>query len=445
MMRNISHVHIIGIGGAGLNGIAHILIDQGKKVTGGEKLSNKATDALKDRGVIITDDANTDFLNTANLVLVSSALKNDHPAILAARKKGIRVIKRHNLWEEWSKEREVIAIAGSHGKTTTAAMIAHIFESNDVPCGYLVGVHGRRSGKWGEGGPLIIEADEYDKTFLSLTPSIALITSIGRDHVDIYRSDAEYFSAFKKFAEKTIVHGGNLFVVDSINTKELLAGLRLTTYGLNISSSFYADSFQRTKTTTEFYIHYNEKSQLISLPIIGRHNIYNSIAAISASYMYGVSLELSAKALSSFPSLYRRMEFKGFFREIPIYDDYAHHWQEVESAIECMKEHYPKNRLVVYFQPHTYSRLEAFFSEYINVLSIADLAVIGDVYGARELHGVVVSKDLNASLPNSYTDTAKSPEDACKILQEVLVTGDVLVILSAGDGTKVIDSLVSST
>jgi len=234
MNLNFKNIHIIGIGGAGLNGIAHMLLDQGIKVTGAEKISNKATEVLLERQVEIFSDEDCSILKNTDMILVSSAVKNNHPVLIEAKKLGIPVKTRHWLWSELSKLKKIIAISGSHGKTSVSGMSAHIIRQLNLSYGYIVGIHGKGSGSWNSGDWMLIEADEYAHTFLSLNPYVALINNIDWDHVDIYSSEDEYIEEFVKFSDSVLSSGGKMIVNGDDSTilnKELYKNA--TTFGFS--------------------------------------------------------------------------------------------------------------------------------------------------------------------------------------------------------------------
>lgn len=433
-------IHIIGIAGAGLNGTANIFLEQGKEVTGSERLHNTATDYLRSRGVVITTDEDLSAIEGADLVLRSLAVKEPHPIIDYAKQHNIPVITREAIWKEWSKEREIIAVSGSHGKTTTTAMLIHIFKTTKQPCGFLLGVHGDGSSSWGA-GPFIIEADEYQRSFLSLVPRLAIVTNVDRDHVDAYKTDREYEGAFREFAEITLRNRGVIVAcLDDKGAERTLAGLPFISYSIdNLSAEWTARNISTTERGLKYdLLHKGTKLADIMLPILGQHNVLNSLAAIAAAAQYKIHPEKAAKALATFPSLYRRMQYKGETIDgITVFDDYAHAPAEVAATLRALKARYPSNRLVAYFQPHTFSRLQAFFHDFVKVLPIADIALIDEIYAARETGGNVSSADLVDKISMEQKYATHGPEDAVKQLMKILQPNDVLVTLTAGSGTMI--------
>lgn len=445
--NNIKRIHLVGIAGAGLNGIAHLLLDQGLFVTGADRTRNIATELLEKRGVIIVSDTDVSPIREADAMLISSAIKPDHIQVQEAKRLNIPIYTRHDLWKEWSASRQVIAVCGSHGKTTTAAMIAYIIKTMEQDCGYQFGsiVNELGSANWGQNGPLIIEADEYARTFLSLTPFIAVVTSVDPDHVDIYPDSATYEEAFRAFAEKTLVNSGKVLACgDAVGINRTLAGLSYITYGIQEGNFWRATHLKVGDKGFSFTVQ-KEGQELaeVHLQIPGHHNVLNALAAIAVVSYCGLEPELAGKALSKLKGIMRRLEYKGEVNQIYIFDDYAHMPREIEATIQALRAQFKYNRLVAYFQPHTFSRLNAFLHDFAEALSFADVVRLGDVYGARETSGFVNSYHL-LDLVN-VTDKAVVGDvlGAVKDLVQTLKPGDILAVMSAGDGTKVSDGVLS--
>lgn len=308
-LLSFKKIHIIGIAGAGLNGIANIFLDQGKQVSGSERLRNAATEYLESRGVIITADDDLSAVRHADVVVISSAVKEGHPLVDYAREHNTPVITRHAIWEEWSKQRDIIAVSESHGKTTTTAMIAHIFRTVGYDCGFLVGIHGKGAGSWGA-GPLILEADEYKRTFLSLRPKLSVITSVDRDHVDVYNTDQEYEDAFRQFAHVTLQRGTVVACQDDAGVRRALAELDYLGYSAKDTSLPWAvQNLVVDGSGLRYQLLYKgEKITDGILPLPGEHNVLNALAAILVASQYGIEPRLATEALSMMPAISRRMQ-----------------------------------------------------------------------------------------------------------------------------------------
>ena len=439
-LQSFNKIHIIGIAGAGLNGTANLFLDQGKKVSGADRLRNAATEYLEARGVTITADDDITEAKDADVILISSAVKTDHPVVKYTGEHNILVITRHHLWETWSKQREIIAVSGSHGKTTTTAMIAHIFKTTKHECGFVVGIHGKGAGAWGS-GPFILEGDEYARTFLSITPKLAVITAIDRDHVDVYKSDQEYEDTFREFVQNTLKNNGSIIACnDDSGVQRVLKDCQYTSYGTQSGTADWSAQNITVEGGGLRYdlLHDGQKVVSVALPVPGEHNVLNSVAAIIVAHAHGIGIEAAAKALATLPGLYRRMQYKGETSDgIKVFDDYAHAPAEVEATLHALKQQYPDRRLIAYFQPHTFSRLEAFFNDYARILPIADVVLVDEVYAAREVSGSISSVELVAELSTEKKYATRSPEDAVQQLMSILQPNDVLVTLTAGSGTMI--------
>lgn len=440
-------IHIIGIAGAGLNGMASIFLDQGKKVSGSDRLRNAATQYLESRGVVITADNDVSEAKDADLILISSAVKEGHPIVDYARTHNIPVITRHAVWEAWSKQRQIIAVAGSHGKTTTTAMIVHIFKTSKHDCGFIVGIHGEGAGLWGS-GPFILESDEYARTFLAIKPKLAVITSIDRDHVDIYKTNQQYEEAFREFSQNTLANKGLLVACqDDLGVRRVLKDFKFIGYSIKDKEAAWAACNIAAEGSGLRYELFNNGKKVadVTLPVPGEHNVLNSLAAIITVNKYGITIKEAAKALVTLPALYRRMQYKGDTADgVKIFDDYAHAPAEVEATLRALKKQYPNRRLVAYFQPHTFSRLEAFFKDYLSVLPLADVVVVDKIYAARETSGNVDSADLVQQLNVRQKYATHGPQDAAKQLMKIIKPNDIIVTLTAGSGTIIGDSILQA-
>lgn len=447
MLENVRNIHIVGIAGAGLNGIAHLLLDQGFRVTGADRVRNTATKLLEERGVLIVFDSDISLLSQAQALLISSAVKPDHIQVQEAKRLEIPIYTRHDLWEEWSKRRPIIAICGSHGKTTTSGFLANIFKKSGHNFGYQFGsiINGLGSANWGDGGPLIVEADEYARTFLSLKPAVTVMTSIDPDHVDIYPDRQSYETAFRTFAEQTISGNGTVIACgDDEGVKRTLSGLGVITYGLNSNNQWEANNLEIDGNGYAFdVLNGGTKLARVNLQIPGKHIVLNCLAAIAAASQFGIEPTLAREGASELTGIVRRLENKGIVNGIRVFDDYAHMPKEIEATLNALKKQFKDSRIVGYFQPHTFSRLNAFLNDFATALSLADVVCLGDVYGARETSGPVNSAHLLELITVPKKMLVGDILHASDIISEILKPNDVLVVMSAGDGTKVSDAILT--
>ncbi|MEM8531322.1 MAG: UDP-N-acetylmuramate--L-alanine ligase [Chloroflexota bacterium] len=460
------HYHIIGIAGAGMSAIANIFLDQDHTISGSDMQHNAYVDALAARGATISAGHDTTHGADADAVLVTSAAKPDHPELQAAHNRGIPVLKRTDIWREWSQQRKVVAVAGTHGKTTTTALIAHILMHAQRDPGFLVGAHVPSLGtnaRWGSPeAPLIIEADEYDRAFLSLMPALAIITNIELDHVDIYPTAEVYDDAFVAFAN-TVQEARRLIVcADDAGVQRVLGATEATYYGideriagnpvdcrrqlLNWSASGVQSSAQGT--TFDLW-HYNQRTLSTrrlgprTMPLHGDHNVRNALAAIAATSLLGVNQETIAEALTTYRGAERRFELKGEVGGITIIDDYAHHPTEVLATLQAARRSYAERRIVAYLQPHTFSRTQALLDAWGDVFKDADVVRIGDIYAAREQNtSGVDSTQLVTRIRHPDVAVVGAVQEATTILENLLRPGDVLFTLGAGDGYQIGEELL---
>jgi UDP-N-acetylmuramate--alanine ligase len=454
--------HIVGIAGAGMSAIAHVLLDQGHSVSGSDMQRNALADALAARGAQVVLGHDAAHVVGADALVVTSAARPDHVEIAAARARGTPVLKRADLWREWSARRDVIAVAGTHGKTTTTAMIALGLTKAGLAPGFLIGGEVPdlgRNAQWGdERAPLVVEADEYDRTFLSLAPKIAVITNVEWDHVDIYPSQAGYDDAFRAFAA-TVPRAENLIVCgDDAGALRVAAEWpQATQYGIDDEVArdpvscrralldWMAAGAQAEAGGTAFQVWRYDRGTFATrslgmarIQLHGAHNVRNALAALAAVTQSGVAPSIALQALAEYRGARRRFELKGEAGGVTVVDDYAHHPAEVRATLAAARSRYPGRRIVAYLQPHTYSRTRALLGEWASAFGDADLVVVGDIYAARERDTLGIDAAALARAidhPNAYA--AGGMEHAVAELLGVLKPGDVLLTLGAGDGYKV--------
>lgn len=453
--------HIVGIAGAGMSAIAHVLLDQGHTVSGSDMQRSNVADALARRGAMIALGHDPANIAGADALVVTSAVKAEHPEIVAARAAGLPVLKRADLWREWSQQRPVVAVAGTHGKTTTTALIALALKRAGRDPGFLVGAEVPDLGVnacWGApDAPLVIEADEYDRTFLAITTHIAVITNVEWDHVDIYPSADDYDAAFQTFAQS--VHKPRNLIVcgDDAGVQRALDLPEATHYGVDemlgrdpVSCrrtlfDWTATNLRATPEGMQFDLwHYDQRSFATrslgprTLRLSGAHNVQNALAATAAATRLGVDQATIAEALASYRGAGRRFEVKGQAGGVTVIDDYAHHPTEVRVNLEAARARFDGQRLVVYVQPHTYSRTRALLDEWRDAFGAADVVRVGAIYAAREQDTLGMSdKALAAAIQHPDVQPVGDVPAASEALAALLQPGDVLLTLGAGDGYKV--------
>lgn len=446
----MSHYHFIGIGGTGLSAIARVLLEKGHQVSGSDQVMSPLAREIQDLGVKISIGHDSANVIGAEKVIRSSAIKDDNPEVIAARNAGISVIKRVDFLEELVSDQNVIAIAGTHGKTTTTSMIAWVLHSLGLDPSFVIGSIAKNMGvnaHYGSGEFFVIEADEYDNMFLGLRPAFSVITYVEHDHPDFFRTFDDYRAAFSKFVKRT-QDGGTVFVCrDEPGSFSLIDEIpqlvKKASYGFHPESSYQAHvipserpGIKSFKVIQHADIGVRELCT-IHLQIPGDHNILNATAVIALVDAMGLDMVKSAEALSKFSGAGRRFEIRGEAGGVIVVDDYAHHPTEIRATLQAAKEKYPDRRLVVVWQPHTFSRLQALFKEFTQAFSAADRVVITEIYAAREASSSFSASQIADNLEHPSVQFCKTLELAQNLLLEELRRGDLLLVLSAGDADQI--------
>ncbi|MEN9936262.1 MAG: hypothetical protein RLZZ387_2841 [Chloroflexota bacterium] len=453
--------HIVGIGGAGMSAIAHVLLDQGHQVQGSDAQRSALAAALEARGAAVFVGHSPEHLAGADALVATSAVKDDHVELRAARERGLQVLRRADLWREWSRERAVVAVAGTHGKTTTTALIALALTRAGMEPGYLVGGEVPDLGanaRWGApDAPLVIEADEYDRTFLALTPSVAVITNVEWDHVDIYPTKETYDEAFRQFARSVADPRRVIMCGDDVGAVRAVDEPRAVQYGVDdaVASNpascrltpldWTAANLRTDGVLTRFELwRYSQSTFATSLlggyavRLPGAHNVRNALAAIVACTALGVPHDAVRAALESYRGAKRRFELKGEAGGVTVVDDYAHHPTEVRVNVAAARARFPGRRLVVYLQPHTYSRTAALLDEWAGAFGDADAVRVGAIYAAREVDTLGVDATaLAGRISHQDVVAIGGVEQAAAALLAELRPGDVLLTMGAGDSHRV--------
>ncbi len=392
--NKINKIHFIGVGGAGMSGIAEILLNLNFQVSGSDLLESKITKRLESLGLVFFDMHEGENLSEVDLVVFSSAIKQDNPEILEAKKNNIKIMKRAEILAELTNLKKSILIAGSHGKTTTTCIAAHIFKENNLDPTYIIG--GKVSSfesnaNLGEGKHIFAEADESDGSFLLFNPDKAIITGIDNDHLETYQGNIENLKkAFVDFIKKV---KSTVFILDLEKKwiKDLSFGTeKIITYGFSSDADYKIIHYSQNQKGCSFVIK-DKKSgleHLFEIGIHGKHNILNSLAAILIALDEGIKLSGIRKALRSFTQVERRFEIitdNVFGKKITLVDDYGHHPSELKATIETIKEIWPDKKVVMAFQPHRYSRTKALFHDFVNILSKIDNLILMEIYPASEL------------------------------------------------------------
>lgn len=447
--------HIVGIGGAGMSAVARLLAARGQ-VSGSDEGRWPLAEALRPLGVTVHDRFDPRNVIGADVVIRSSAYGDEHPEIVAARSAGIPVWRRHDAWRHLARAMAVVAVAGTHGKTTTTAMCWSALRAGGKDPSLICGAEVRAAGAnayVGPGTELVIEADEYDRTFHALSPAVAVVTNVEHDHVDHFPTRAEYAEAFLQFALRVVPGGALVACVDDAGARELAERARerlrgradVVTYGTSPEAEVLIADARSGPRDASAEIRMELRRIPLRLSVPGVHNLRNATAAVLAAARLGVAPSDAARALAdaSLPS--RRLEVLGAVAGVTVVDSYAHHPTEIRTDIAAMRT---GGRVVALFQPHTASRLRAFFEDFAAALRDADVAVVAETFSsARERPDTEgLARRLAAAADASY---AADVEGAARALAERAGEGDVVLVLGAGDirdaGVRLLELLSSRT
>ena len=438
------HVHFIGIGGISMSGLAEILLEEGFSISGSDAKQSALTDSLAQKGatIYIGQKASNLSIRPA-LVVYTAAIREDNEEFKAAVDAGIPMLSRAELLGQIMDNYEKsIAVAGTHGKTTTTSMISQILlVAKADPTISVGGILEAIGGNIRVGGSevFITEACEYTNSFLHFHPKYSIITSVEAEHLDFFKDIDDIRRSFHEFAGNT-AHDGVLIINGQIAALDQITNnlsCSVTTYGLCENDDFYAKNITYNDHACGTYtlMHKTEDLGTVSLSVPGRHNVSNSLAAIALCLNLGLPLDVIKKGLLQFGGTKRRFEYKGTKNGITVIDDYAHHPTEVAATLTAARN-YPHGRIICVFQPHTYSRTKAFLSDFARVLSMADIVVLADIYAAREKNTIgISSKDLLAELQKNGQESYYFPsfDEIEKFLSEKCINNDLLITMGAGD------------
>lgn len=445
MFSSIKKIFFVGIGGIGMSGIAEILLDQGFRVAGSDRSLSEVTDRLRKLGAEIYEGHRTGNLaSDVDALVYSSAVPQDNPEIVEARRRKIPVIRRAEMLAEVMRLRYGIGIAGTHGKTTTTSMVSLVLMEGGLDPTVIVG--GKLSGlggtnaRLGRGDFIVVEADEFDRSFLSITPTVAVLTTLETDHLDCYRDLEDIKAAFVQFAAKVPFYGFVVLCLDEPALQDIMPQLhqkKIISYGLNPQADVQAADIRHKDNSTTFAVIRNGKDLgHVTLQIPGNHNVLNALGAITVGLELGVPFPKAKEGIEKFTGVYRRWEKKGEAGGITLYDDYAHHPTECRATLAGAKAGW-RRRVVCVFQPHLYSRTRDFYEEFGKAFLLADVLLVTDVYPAREepIQGITGELITNAAKQYGHKHAQYVPDkkDIPASLMKTVKTGDIVVTMGAGD------------
>lgn len=459
-----NRAHLIGICGTGLSAIAKVLVEKGWKVSGSDRCESPYQAELKKLGIRVFNDHKAGNIKNVDIVIRSSAIPDDNVEVVAAREKGIPVQKRADFLPTLIGDQLCIAVAGTHGKTTTTAMIAWILNQAGLDPSYIIGSVSKNLGTnahAGKGEYFVIEADEYDSMFLGLHPMIAIVTNVEHDHPDCYPTPEKYSQAFLNFLGNLVPHGLVILSADNIGAisirYRLPVNMPVFTYSAHLLKEQNPNSNQQNADyvltlsddgsyhlANQEVLHVQKNLLPLKVGVPGVHNIQNAMAASIAAFMAGVEPEIISSALDSFSGTGRRFEVVGDANGIVLIDDYAHHPTEIKATIQAARMAYPDRRLWVVWQPHTYSRTQTLMFDYSEEISKADRLVITEIFAAREQPNGFSSEQILLLVKDIPAIFAPTLDFAISHLEKNLKPGDVVLVLSAGDATRINQSLLKS-
>jgi UDP-N-acetylmuramate--alanine ligase len=442
----LRRLHFVGVGGVGMCGIAEILLQSTPlEISGCDLARSENTERLAALGATIAAGHDPAHVETADLLVISSAVGESNPEVEAAHAKGIPVIRRAEMLGEIMRLKQGIAVAGTHGKTTTTSLTGMVLTEAGFDPTIVVGGRVRILGtnaRLGQGEYLVAEADEYDRSFLELTPVVAVVTNVEADHLDTYRDLADILDAFAAFANRVPFYGSVVVCVDDPGARSLVPRIqrRVVTYGQSSEASLSAREVRLEAGGTTFDVVDAAQGRLgtARLKLPGRHNVANALAAIAVGRELSIPFETIARALEAFTGVVRRFEKKGERGGVLVVDDYAHHPTEIAATLAAARQVYPGRRLVALFQPHLFSRTRDFSEEFGRALAAADATVVMDVYASREkpipgVTGALVADAARRAKGGNGITYVSENKAVVECLERTLVAGDLLVTLGAGD------------
>ncbi len=449
------HIHFVGIAGIGMSGIAELLLNLGYRVSGSDLRDTAITRRLARLGGTVRQGHRAEWVEGADVVVVSSAVRPDNPEVVAARERQVPVIPRAAMLAELMRlSRYPIAVAGSHGKTSTTSMVGAVLAAGGLDPTVVIGGQVNSLGsnaQLGSGDFLVAEADESDGSFLHLSPVIEVVTNIDLEHLDFYRDLEQITGLFVEFIAKVPFWGAVVLCIDDANVARILPGIdkRVITYGLASQADVRARRvrYEGLASVFEVYIHDAPLGE-IRLPAPGRHNVQNALAAVAVGLELDIPFATIDEALRQYRGVQRRQQVKGEAAGITVVDDYGHHPTEIRATLEAIRQAWPDRRLVVLFQPHRYSRTQALFHEFCTAFHASDLLLVTDIYPASEpaIDGVD-GQALAAGIARHGHRRVMPVPDLDALVEQALAVvepDDVVLTLGAGDINRVGDRLLAA-
>src|SRR5215470_5300213 len=450
--RDIGPIHFVGIGGIGMSGIAEVLLNLGYAVQGSDAAENANVKRLREKGATVSVGHSATNLGEAEVVVVSTAIKRDNPELVAARAKRLPVVRRAEMLAELMRLKSCIAIAGTHGKTTTTSLVATLLEAGQfdptVINGGIINAYGTNA-RLGAGDWMVVEADESDGTFLKLPADIAIVTNVDPEHLDHFKTFDAVQEAFRSFVENLPFYGFAVMCTDHAVVHQLVGRLedrRVITYGENPQADVRLVDLDHANGSSHFSVVFRDRAgesvheiKSLTLPMPGRHNALNATAAVAVAHELGIADEAIRKALAAFGGVRRRFTKTGEWNGVPIIDDYGHHPVEIAAVLRAARES-TDGQVIAVMQPHRYTRLHSLFEQFCTCFNDADSVIVAHVYPAGE--APIVGADRDALVQglrargHRQVIPLDGPQDLARIIGRLAFPGDIVVCLGAGSITQ---------
>jgi UDP-N-acetylmuramate--alanine ligase len=450
--RDFQRIHLVGIGGIGMSGIAEVLLTLGYSLSGSDTKPSNITERLQNLGATIYEGHKAVNVEGAHVVVTSSAIKPDNPEVVEAHKRKVPVIPRAEMLAELMRLKHGIAVAGAHGKTTTTSMVASVLAAAHLDPTFVIGGRVNQAGtaaKLGKGEYFIVEADESDRTFLLLAPEVAVVTTIDREHLDQYSSLADIQDAFVQFVNRVPFYGAAILCLDEPNVQAIIPNVKrpIITYGTSSQADLVLSDVKLDGLGSEFRLTYKGEDlgmfQLLHPP--GIHNVRNAAAAAAVALYLDIPAELVREGLAKFAGVGRRFDIKGAVNDITVIDDYGHHPAEIRATLEAARLG-KFNRLIVLFQPHRFTRTQHLWEEFRQAFNQADVLVLIDIYAASEaaIPGVTSEALANAILEAGHKNVFyfRSMQESIEHLLREARPGDAILTIGAGNVSRASNELM---
>jgi len=451
----IGRVHFVGIGGVGMSGIAEVLLNLGQPVSGSDLSESAATRRLCALGATISRGHDAENVDGAGVVVTSSAVSQDNVEVRRARERGIPVIPRAEMLAELMRLKSGIAIAGSHGKTTTTSLVAHVLAEAGLDPTFVVGGRVAKLGgnaRLGRGEFLVCEADESDGSFLRLSPTLAVVTNIDAEHLESYGGSLDQLSqAFVDFCNAVPFYGAAIACLDDPGVQAILPRItrRAVTYGTSVQADVSLRDLRASGPASEYtLVVAGEDMGRVRLGVPGRHVALNSLAAVAVAFQLGLRMESIVAGLAAFEGVDRRMSLRGEAAGVRVVDDYAHHPTEIVATLQALRDSWPESRVIAVFQPHRYSRVAALFDPFCRAFNLADVVIACDIYAAGEaplegVDGARLAEGIRAHGHRSV-EFAGAADAGARRAAELARPGDIVVLLGAGDVSRQAEAVLAA-